>query len=59
MEIKYPARKNLCEIRTLIERKHMNLNEAAALYGYADPNYDSKLYKKLFQHNITDKPVKY
>ena len=28
----------------------------AALYGYTDPNYVSRLYRQLFGYNITDRP---
>lgn len=57
--MQYVNKRKLCGIQTLLEQKHLKLNEASALYGYADPNYVSRLYKKLFQRNITDKAVKY
>ena len=41
--------------RLLAEKnEHMNLNRAAALYGYTDPNYVSRIYKKYYGKNITD-----
>lgn len=44
----------LNKIRELILHKNFKLSRAATLYGYTDPNYVSKLYKKYFGHNITD-----
>lgn len=57
--IQYVNRQKLTEIKILMEQKHLKLNEAASLYGYSDPNYVSRLYKNIFQHNITDRPTKY
>ncbi len=42
------------QIRNLMENKGLTLSQASALYGYADPNYVSRLYKKYFHNNITD-----
>ena len=44
----------LTKIRMLMAREGMKLYEAAECYGFTDPNYVSKLYKKLFGQNITD-----
>ena len=52
----YINRTKLEAIRQIMEREHLKLYEAAALFGYADPNYVSRIYKKMFQHNITNKP---
>ncbi len=41
-------------IRALMENEQFTLAKAASLYGYADPNYVSRLYKKYFGYNITD-----
>lgn len=45
-------------ISQIMEREHLKLYEAASIFGYTDANYVSRLYKKMFQHNITDKPQK-
>lgn len=44
-------------IRALMESEHVHLYEAAALYGYTDPNYVSRLYRRIFGYNITDRPT--
>ena len=41
-----------------METKKLPLYEAATMYGYSDPNYVSRLYKKMFGFNITDVPNK-
>lgn len=50
----YINRTKLERIRSLMEKEHLHLCEAAPLFGYADPNYVSRLYKKIFSRNITD-----
>ena len=55
--MQYINRLKLGNIKVLMEHTHLHLYEAAALYGYNDPNYVSRLYKRLFGHNITDKPT--
>ena len=55
--MQYINRLKLENIKVLMEHTHLHLYEAAALYGYSDPNYVSRLYKRLFGHNITDKPT--
>ena len=44
----------LTRIRTEMERENLRLYEAAVRYGYNDPNYVSRLYKRYFGKNITD-----
>ena len=44
----------LSRIRTEMERENLRLYEAAVRYGYHDPNYVSRLYKRYFGKNITD-----
>lgn len=44
-------------IKMLMDKENAYLYEAAEIYGYNDPNYVSRLYKQLFGHNITDKPL--
>ncbi len=41
-------------ILALMENEDFTLARAASLYGYSDPNYVSRLYKKYFGYNITD-----
>lgn len=54
--IKYINKLKLENIKTLIDNTNIHLYEAAAMYGYTDPNYVSRLHKQLFGYNITDKP---
>lgn len=51
--IKYINNLKLEKIKVLIEKENAYLYEAAALYGYDDPNYVSALFKKTFGYNIT------
>jgi AraC-like DNA-binding protein len=53
--IRYVNTAKLSAICSLIEKEHMKLCEAAALFGYSDPNYVSRLFKKYYGYNITDK----
>lgn len=46
-------RVKLENMRMLIENKELTLQQAASMYGYSDPNYVSRLYKKMFGQNIT------
>lgn len=48
-------RTKLRKIRSLIARENVKLYQAAEMYGYSDPNYVSRLYKKLFGQNITER----
>ena len=50
----YINRMKLEGIRNIMENEHLPLCKAAELYGYSDPNYVSRLYKKIFHANITD-----
>ena len=43
----------LTSIRSLMEKDGLTLAQAAHLYGYADPNYVSRLHKQYFHINIT------
>lgn len=54
----YINTEKLKSIKTLIDTKNMPLYEASSVYGYSDPNYVSRLYKKIFGYNITDMPNK-
>ena len=55
--IRYINKLKLENIKTLMDHTGMHLYEAAAMYGYNDPNYVSRLYKQLFGYNITDRPL--
>lgn len=52
--ITYVNQAKLARIRTEMECENLRLYEAAARYGYNDPNYVSRLYKRYFGKNITD-----
>ena len=52
--VKFINAMKLAKIRALMLHENFKLKQAAELYGYADPNYVSKLYKKYFGHNISD-----
>ncbi len=54
--IKYINTIKLKNIHNLMETKGLKLYDAAAMYGYSDPNYVSYLYKKTFGRSITSKP---
>lgn len=54
--MQYINRIKLENIKTLIDNTDLHLYEAAAMYGYNDPNYVSKLYKQMFGYSITSKP---
>ncbi|MBQ8684031.1 MAG: helix-turn-helix transcriptional regulator [Clostridia bacterium] len=41
-------------IRSLMEREGLKLYQAAEQYGYADPNYVSRLFKKVYRMNCSD-----
>ena len=51
---RYINQMKLERIKILMEDKQLRLYEAAAVYGYSDPNYVSRLYKQFFGKNITD-----
>lgn len=53
--MKYVNKLKLENIKNLMDYTNTNLNKAAAMYGYNDPNYVSRLYKQFFGKNITDK----
>ena len=54
--MKYCNAAKLGAIRELMEAKGAHLYEAASLFGYSDPNYVSRLFKKYYGYNITEKP---
>jgi len=56
---KYVNYEKLEAIKNLTEKEQAHLYEAAALFGYSDPNYVSRLFKKYYGYNITDKQNRY
>ena len=52
--MRYVNRVKLERIRVLMEREHIPLARAAGLYGYADPNYVSRLYRAYFGVTLTE-----
>ena len=52
--IKYCNTAKLRALRVLMEKEGVPLYRAAAMYGYSDANYVSKLFKKYFGYNITN-----
>ena len=51
--MQYINRTKLIAVRGIMQKENIPLYRAAAMYGYSDPNYVSRLYKKLFSQNIT------
>lgn len=54
--IRYINIHKLTDIKNLLEKEDLPMYKVAEMYGYADPNYVSSLYKKLFGRNITSVP---
>ncbi len=52
---KYANTEKLKSIKSLMETENLQLCEAAARFGYSDPNYVSRLFKKYYGYNITNK----
>lgn len=50
----YVNRMKLERIRTVMRQEGLPLSQAAELYGFSDPNYVSRLYRKLFGMSITE-----
>lgn len=53
--INFINRMKMEKIKSLMMKEKLKLYEAASLFGYSDPNYVSKLYKKFFHVNITQR----
>lgn len=49
--MRFVNREKLERIRVLMERERIPLSRAAALYGFGDPNYVSRLYRQY--HGVT------
>ncbi len=54
--MKYINYMKLQNIQSIMYKENIHLKEACLQYGYADPNYVSRLFKRYFGYNITDKP---
>lgn len=52
--ITFANRIKLERIKELMDKENIPLCKAAEFYGFSDPNYVSRLYKKYFRINITD-----
>ena len=48
----------LTQIRSMMESKGIPLHQAALQYGFADPNYVSRLYKKYYGRALTEEVKK-
>ena len=51
--IRFSNELKLRNVRDIMITKGLKLSEASALFGFSDPNYVSRLYKKYFGENIT------
>ncbi len=45
----------LSKVREIMQKDHLKLYQAAEFYGYKDPNYVSRLFKKYYARNITER----
>jgi len=52
--ISYIHRVKLNEIVSIMRKEHLPLYKAAALYGFSNPHYVSRLFKKYYGVNISD-----
>lgn len=52
--VKYVNSEKLSAMKKLMEKEHVHLYEAAAHFGYNDPNYVSRLFKRYYGYNITN-----
>lgn len=51
--IKYANTVKLQGVKSLMEKENLRLYEAAAHFGFSDPNYVSRIYRQYFGSNIT------
>ncbi len=56
--VRFANELKLENISNLMETRGLTLAKASAMYGFSDPNYVSKLYKKYFNTTITRKMKK-
>ena len=52
--IHYTNRLKLHTILAIMQNERIPLCEAAAMYGYSDPNYVSRLYRRCFGRTLTE-----
>ncbi len=52
--IKFTNETKLEKIRATIKNENVKLYQATEMYGFNDPNYVSRLFKKYYGKNITD-----
>ena len=52
--IRYANHLTLGTILAIMQNERIPLAEAAAMYGYSDPNYVSRLYRRCFGRTITE-----
>ena len=57
--MKYINKTKLENLKLRMDDGNIKLYEAAALFGYRDPNYVSRLFKQFFGYNITDRHLPY
>lgn len=57
--MQYVNTEKLEAIQALMAKEHIHLYEAAALFGYSDPNYVSRLFKKYYGYSITAKTTEF
>lgn len=51
----YVHQVKLSKVREIMRKDHLKLYQAAEFYGYKDPNYVSRLFKKYYARNITER----
>lgn len=51
--IRFINETKLSRVKMLMESNQLSLRQASAQYGFSDPNYVSKLYKKYYNETIT------
>ncbi len=52
--IRYINSIKLMRIRALMQTEHLPLYRAAAMYGFSDPNYVSRLFRKYYGESVTE-----
>lgn len=56
--IRYINSVKLTRIRGLMEKEHLPLNRACEMYGFSDPNYVSRLFRKYYGESVTESKAK-
>ena len=52
--IRYANRRKLATIAAIMQNENIPLSQAAAMYGFSDPNYVSRLYRRYFGRTLTE-----